>query len=90
MASQSEMIKTGTEAVAHFNSGKGLRCYCTQCGCPVWFESLDFPDVVGIPLGIIDEGDVPPPERHLWMDSKPEWCQVLDDLPKHADYPGEV
>ena len=70
-----------------FNSGQGLRCFCSQCGCAVWFESLDYPDIVAIPLGAIDTGTVPEPEMHLWLDSKPDWCQVLDDLPKHSTYP---
>ena len=59
-----------------FNSGRGVRNFCRECGCPVWFESLDFPEIVGIPLGVIDEGEVPMPGMHLWVGSMPAWCQI--------------
>ncbi len=58
-----------------------------QCGSPGWFESKDFPEIVGIPLGVIDAGDVPPPETHLWVNSKPNWCAINDDLPRVGESP---
>lgn len=73
--------------VARFDSGKGLRCFCTQCGSPIWFESLDYPELVAIPLGVLDEGDVPKPERHIWVRSKPDWCTICDELPQHETNP---
>ena len=89
MGNTGAMQKHGDALVKRWNSGRGLRCFCSACGCPVWFESLDFPDIVAVPLGTIDQGEVPPPEKHLWMDSKPDWCVVQDNLPKHPNYPGE-
>ena len=73
--------------IGRFNSGRGIRCFCSTCGSPVWFESIDFPDVVGIPLGVLDSANLPSPEMHLWVDSKPSWCVILDDLPRHGKGP---
>ncbi len=70
-----------------YDSGHGIRCSCGICGSPVWFESKDYADVVGIPLGLIDEGEVPTPEFHLWTDSMPTWCELNDDLPKYPQGP---
>ena len=81
-------LEVETQAqIAKFNSGKGLRCFCTECGSPVWFESLDYPELVAIPLGVLDDGNVPAPEMHIWTESRPKWCIIKDTLPRHKRYP---
>jgi hypothetical protein len=75
-------VSASSGRVARYDSGKGLRCFCTTCGSPVWFESKDHPEYVAIPLGVLDDGDVPPPEMHIWVGSKPAWCAIHDDLPR--------
>lgn len=80
-------VSKESSPVGRYNSGRGIRCFCTACGSPVWFESIDFPDVVGIPLGVLDDDDLPPPEMHLWVDSNPSWCLILDGLPQHRRGP---
>lgn len=73
--------------ISKFDSGRGLRCFCSHCGSPVWFESLDYPEVVAIPLGVLDDGDIPEPEMHIWVRSRPKWRPIDDDLPQHETYP---
>ncbi len=88
MAQSSEFqVADSDTPVTKFNSGAGLRCFCSACGSSVWFESFDFPDVVGIPLGVVDTGWVPNPEFHLWTDSNPTWCRINDGLPKFPQGP---
>ena len=82
MAQTADLEAAGDLPITRFDSGRGLRCFCTECGSPVWFESKEFPEIVGIPLGIIDSGDVPAPEMHLWVQSKPGWCAVAANLPR--------
>ena len=74
-------------AVTRYDSGRGIRCFCARCGSPVWFESKDYSDIVMIPLGVLDDGDVPTPSAHIFVGSKPGWCSIHDDLPQHATYP---
>lgn len=90
------MAQSGELTVSHphppvgrYNSGKGIRCFCQTCGSPVWFEPLDYPSIVGIPLGVIDDfgGPPPRPEMHLWVQSRPPWCEIGDDLPQHDGPP---
>ncbi len=78
---------SAADGVSKFNSGHGLRCFCANCGSPVWFESLDYPEIVAIPLGVLDAGDVPAPTMHLWTNSKPSWCTLDDNLDKHPQGP---
>ncbi len=74
MAKTAGMTRQGEKHVGRFDSGRGIRCFCRACGAPVWFESIEYPDIVGIPLGVIDRGEIPPPEMELWVRSKPDWC----------------
>lgn len=73
--------------ISKFNSGRGLRCFCSECGSPIWFESLEHPEIIAIPLGILDTGDIPAPEIHIWTRSKPDWYTITDDLPQYKTYP---
>lgn len=87
MANSAELQTQTQGDISEFNSGRGIRCFCSSCGSPVWFKSLDFPAIVGIPLGVLDQGAVPAPQMHLWFSSKPDWCEILDNKPKHAEGP---
>ena len=77
----------GDEHVSRYDSGGGMRCFCVQCGSPVWFESKDHPEIVVLPHGVVDEGALAPPEMHLWMSVNPPWCVVNDALPQHDTHP---
>ena len=86
---ESSCLKITSEnaEISRFNSGLGIRCFCSRCGSPLWFESIDHPEIVAIPLGVLDDADVPAPDMHLWIQSKPEWCTITDDLPQHDTHP---
>jgi hypothetical protein len=54
--------------------------FCSRCGSPVpkppadadWFE---------VPAGLLD-GDVPEPERHIFVECKSSWFSITDALPR--------
>lgn len=73
--------------VTKYNSGGGLRVFCTSCGSPLWYEPAGIPQYRGIPLGAIDEGEVPMPGMHVWTKSKVPWVSIADGLPKHQTHP---
>jgi hypothetical protein len=82
------LIVTGAESgVTRFDSGGGLRAFCSSCGSPLWYEPANVPAFRGIPLGVIDEGDIPTPEMHVWMKSKVSWASIEDELPRHETHP---
>ena len=72
--------------VTKFNSGGGLRVFCSACGSPLWYEPAGRPQLRGIPLGAIDEGVVRP-EMHVWTKSKVPWGSISDDLPQFETHP---
>jgi len=85
--SASLKIETPGAPVTKYNSGRGLRCFCAKCGSPVWFESLEHPDIVAIPLGALDDGEIPVPAMNLWTRSRPGWCSIDEDLPAYETNP---
>ncbi len=87
MANSADLSEPSQIAIGRFDSGHGIRCFCPDCGSPVWFESKDYPDIIGIPLGVIDTGNIPIPEMHLWVQSKPDWCSINDDKPRFSSGP---
>jgi hypothetical protein len=87
LAASSDLTVDTSGPVTKFDSGRGLRCFCSNCGAPLWFESLEHPEIVAVPLGALDAGEVPAPEFHLWTKSMPDWCSIDDDLPQHETYP---
>jgi len=85
--SSSLFVDAPGASVTKFDSGRGRRCFCANCGSPVWFESIEYPEIVAIPLGVLDEGVIPSPEMHIWTASKPDWCTINDDLPQYETDP---
>ena len=78
----------GTEHVTKYDAGSGgLRVFCSSCGSPLWYEPANVPAFRGIPLGVIDEGDVPTPGMHVWTKSKVSWASMDDSLPRHETHP---
>ncbi len=83
------MITNHEAEIAKYNSGRGLRNFCSRCGSPLFFESIDESDIVMIPLGSIDTGPIEPPVMHIWVKSKPVWSTIDAQLPQHSTYPGD-
>ena len=80
MAQAARLNAKHANPLIKYNSGQGIRCSCGICGTPVWFESIEFPQIIGLPLGVFDSGEIPQPQMHLWWDSKPAWWHTHDQL----------
>jgi hypothetical protein len=51
------------------------------------YEPAGMPQYRGIPLGVIDEGEVPNPAMHVWTKSKVPWTSFGDDIPVYETHP---
>ncbi len=81
------LVVSGESNVTKYDSGGGLRVFCSACGSPLWYEPANVPAFRGIPLGMVDEGDVPTPGMHVWTKSKVPWASIDDALPRHETHP---
>jgi len=80
-------VKHAVSEIARFDSGGGHRAFCGTCGTPLFYEPKGRPQLRGIPLGIIDDGEVPAPSMHVWTQSKVAWTSVEDGLPRYDTHP---
>ena len=87
VATEQLKISAAPSSVSRYNSGGGFRAFCASCGSPLWYEPEGRPQYRGIPLGIVDEGDVPTPAMHVWTRSKVSWTSLPGDVPAHETHP---
>lgn len=81
------IVPSDPDVTRYHAGGGGLRVFCSSCGSPLWFEPAGLPQFRGIPLGLIDEGEVAKPQMHVWTRSKLAWVSTADDLPQYETYP---
>jgi hypothetical protein len=81
------VVGQSSSGISKYDSGKGLRVFCSSCGSPLWYEPTRLPQFRGIPLGVIDDAGVPEPQMHVWTKSKVSWAAISDSLPQHDTHP---
>lgn len=81
------MVLSGESLVTKYETETRRRCFCSVCGSPLWSEINEYPELLGIPCGVLNERDLPKPELQVWAQSKVPWCRVADDLPIHNTTP---
>jgi hypothetical protein len=76
-------ITTGEHDLVNFKSSeRGSRNFCRHCGSPLFCQSD--PKFVSITLATLHGKIDREPEAHVFYDSRAEWTEVNDDLPKYA------
>jgi hypothetical protein len=58
---------------------------CGECGSLVYWTG--YQGRVRIPYGSLVDAPSRRPEAHMFVGSKAEWYEILDDLPQHDAYP---
>lgn len=78
----------GAELVTYYESSPGNhRGFCRVCGSPVHSKFDDKPDVLGLPLGLLDQDPGIKPTFHVFVGSKAPWHEITDDLPQFHELP---
>lgn len=61
------------------------RRFCRHCGSSMTFSSVNYSDdIVDIALGTLDSNLDISPDAHIFVGSKANWSEILDDLPQYA------
>ncbi len=74
------IIKGATDLAAYQSSEHGTRRFCRICGSQMFCQTE--PEVVDIALAALHGKIDRDPEAHYYYDSRAEWTNVNDDLPK--------
>lgn len=75
----------GQELITRYPSSPGeTRTFCRVCGStlPTFFR--DQPELIGLPLGTLDEDPGIRPTAHVFVGSKAPWFDITDTLPQHT------
>ena len=71
---RSAFKSTGT-----FSTWEG-RSFCPECGSTVHYSGGNFPDVIAIPLGALDDPNiVDSPDYSVWERRKHDWLEIIDE-----------
>jgi hypothetical protein len=59
--------------------------FCPECGSTVHYGGGNFPDLVAIPLGALDDPYFECIDYSVWEERKHDWIEILGDSVEHID-----
>jgi hypothetical protein len=81
-------LLSGDDAIASYESSPGVRlAFCRHCGSSLFSERDSMPDVLRLRLGTLDTPVGAKPSAHIFVASKADWDEILDDAPQYAERP---
>jgi len=74
------------EGLLHWHAGAdgGERAFCTRCGSPMFFRSTRWPGELHIARALFRDPVTPAPQVHAFHDTRVEWIQLGDALPRRS------
>ena len=82
-------LLSGEDMIARYpSSAQRLKCFCKQCGSPLFIQRLNRPEILILQLGSLEADPSKRPERHVFCASKAAWYEIAGELPQYAIYPG--
>jgi hypothetical protein len=78
------LVSGGDQVSSYPSSADVERTFCGRCGSTLQFIRLSRPETFWIALGTLDDDPGVRPDRHIYVESKAAWFDIVDDLPKHA------
>lgn len=82
-----KLLEGAAQLKAFASSANAKRYFCGECGSPVYSVKDTAPEIYRIRIGLIDE-DIPHRiAKHVFVGSKANWDQILDDAAQFEDFP---
>ncbi|MGH6952977.1 MAG: GFA family protein [Alphaproteobacteria bacterium] len=82
-------IDRGADNLVTYDSSPKLhRLFCRTCGCQLFNDSDDEPNLIWYTPGTVDgdPGNAPGMEMHIFVGSKLPWYRIADGLPQHHEF----
>ncbi|WP_371926104.1 GFA family protein [Pseudomonas sp. LPB0260] len=74
---------SGERFIKFYESSKGEhKGFCSECGSSLFTRFDAAPEVLGFPLGTLDDDPKVKPARHVYVGSKAPWFDITDTLPQ--------
>lgn len=81
------MKALGEQYIVRFQSSeRGKRSFCKKCGSQMFCQTE--PEVMDVALAALHGKIDREPEGHYFFDSRADWTEVNDDLPKFGGESG--
>lgn len=82
-------IVSGEDQLKEYLSSPGVyRCFCGNCGSPLFSKRDSMPDSVRLRLGTLDTPLAGKPVAHIFVAEKAEWFDIHeDDIPQYEGAP---
>jgi hypothetical protein len=78
-------VTQGVELLAAHTDGNGVkRTFCSRCGSHLHMSQGD---QMRLRLGTLNTSLGGPLDMHIYAQSKADWFEILDDLPRHDERP---
>ncbi len=69
-------------------SKNGVRHFCSECGTHLFTEDMRYPDVVGVPAGVLSESLKKNIDGHYFVSHRAAWHTISDGLPQFGGETG--
>jgi hypothetical protein len=90
VATQDLVWNSGEDKISYYNSSHGQhRAFCSVCGSTLITKFDEFPEVIAITLGTLDDDPGIRPEMHVYVAEKAPWYEITDNLKQHETIPSD-
>ena len=72
------------DAVQKYHRSNFIAAGLGDCGTPITYESVRWPDEVHITVGSLDHPEDMPPQGHVFTEEQIPWFHIADELPRFA------
>jgi hypothetical protein len=62
------------------------RHFCARCGSFLVFKNNAFPSTISVNTASFDDPDAFPPRKHIFSESRVDWFNTADALPRFRGY----
>lgn len=70
----------------YYSSEDTVKVFCSVCGSNLISTYDNRPDLLGVPLGGIEQAPNNQVEGHIFVGSKSPWYEIIDDLPQYEQF----
>lgn len=78
----------GQELLSEYHSSETVvKTFCRICGSNLISTYDDNPEYIGLPIGALEQDPGSRPIAHIFVGSKSQWYDIVDDLPQYDELP---
>jgi len=90
VAAEDFRIFKGQESLRSYSTDAGVhRVFCSACGSPINSKRDNEPEIVRVRIGTLDTPIDAKISAHIFVGSKAEWDEILDDSPQYDERPSQ-